>query len=268
MSLFEGPLFILEKGAYTLIEASSSLSVTGFPLSNCADRVHPIRQYRSQHSPSGVVTTIVLDVGVAATKIDAIFIDNTNLALWEVYTGTSSGDTPTQVGTGFTGRLDPLTGRGRVFIDLSSEPANSRYVRLSAPIQTVLTAPTDRAAVGGITIGFTGKVVGMPGGHPTTLDIVSTAPTIINEYEGGAREITQIGSRFVEITLPNDPFLREQQEEVLMAIINVDTAPFIFYENLGDLSRAYLVRHGTTKNKLLYTVGKVINFSINLIEVV
>ena len=273
MSIFQGPIFILDKATITLDTALSNAAATGFPLSNMDDRVHPMRPYRTSSNPTTTTTTIVFDTGASAPRVNAIFLDNTNVGGWHVsYCGTTGGSY-TSWGVGYTGALDALTGRGRVFMDLSDLATNNlRYIKLTAPPQTLLTTPAAIASIGGITVGITGSVMNLPSNGVASLDIQSTGPTVIVDFDGGAREATSIGARFVEITFPVEPYIRESQEAAVLAIMNKDVTPFVIFENadldVPTVHRAYLVRHGTTKNKLLYTAGRVFTFSMNLIEVV
>lgn len=272
MSIFEGPIFILEKAPITLNTDYSTLADERFPLSNLDDRIHPFRPYRTLFNLTSTTTTIVLDLGEDIPRVNAIFLDNTNLAGWHVSSATGISGSYTTYGNGFTGRLDPLTQRGRVFMDLSGEATdNNRYLKLEAPPQTSLNS-SDYPSVGAITVGTTGNVVDLPSKGTLTFDFTTSAPTVITDFVGGARESTLVGARFVEVTLPSDAYLRETQETAMTNILNMDTTPFVIFENATldtpDISRAYLVKHGTTKNKMLYTVGKVFTLSMNFIEVV
>jgi len=273
MSNYIGPIFMLDALTYSTSTGLSSPAETGFALLNVEDRIHPLRIYKSTENPEDTHIHITVDLGVSCPILAGIFIDNTNLTDWTIRTNTiadnGSFSAWSDVGTR-TGAIDPLTGRCRVFIDLSSAatpPVNTRYIRLYASLQTPVLPPYDRAYVGGISLGTTETMLAMPGGNPKGMAITTKLPTIGTEFQGGSTEFVELGQRFVQINLESLLYVRTTQQEDLCRIINKNTAPFIFYENYGDTSRAYLVRHTDPNTQMQFPLGEVIETSFSFSEV-
>jgi hypothetical protein len=267
MSLYTGQIFILDTTIFSPDSTYSTGAQTNFPLSNIADRIHPFRSYRSSVAPSTAVE-IVYDLGASPPKVNSVFIDNTNVLTWKIQhsAAITSGYTDWLAAT--TSQIDNLTGRVKVFLDTSSLSQNARYLKVVSSAQTAVLSPLDAVKIGGITIGTDDNVMELPGGGTNNVEITQNIPTLITNFQNGAIEPTQVGEPFVEIVIPNDQYLRDTQEEEIAAILNMGVAPFVFFENASDLSRAYLVRHSQYKNKLNYQVSKVINVPLSFTEVI
>lgn len=268
MSIYNtGPLLIMEATTFSPSISLSSTADANFPLSNISDRNHPLRSYRTSHDPGTTQTMITIDLGASPPRVNALFLDNTNLAYWSVQHSTNGASFSTW-SDGFTTSLDALTGRGRAFLDVSSVgSANYRYLRLLAPAQTPLRAPLDKAMLGSITVGITGNILQFPGGLPTEFEVTTNLPVLSNEFQGGAVEYVEIGERYVEIDIPTQQYVRSTQEASILEILNLNTTPFVFYENNGDINRAYLVRSKNYKNNITYSIGAVLGTSLEFKEV-
>lgn len=269
MSTLRGPIFILTPETITIDSTASSAAQAGFALTNLTDYTHPLRTFRSSADPAGVTTEFVIDLGASIPKVDAIFIDNTNLASWKIQhssTGTTTGFSDWV--TGITASVDPLTSRAKVFIDTYDESPNSRYIKLVAGIQTPISSPADAARVGSIVIGTFGNVVNLPSKGVATIDYTRVLPAETTEFKGGAVEHVQLGTPYLLIEFPEEPYIRETQEEDVLDIIQKNISPFVVYENQDYTNRAYVVRHNELETKTTYTVGQVLNLPMSFRECV
>lgn len=269
MSTLRGPIFILSPETITIDSTASSAAQTGFALTNLTDYIHPLRTYRSSADPSGTNIELVIDLGSGIPKVDAIFIDNTNLESWVIQhssTGTTTGFTDWI--TGITASIDPLTGRAKVFVDAYDTSANSRYIKLLATAQTPILSPSTAARVGSIVIGTSGNVVSLPSKGVATITYTRNVPVETTEFQGGSVEHVQLGTPYLTIEFPDEPYIRETQEDEILDIINKNITPFVVYENQDYTNRAYVVRHNELETKVTYTVGQVLNLPLSFRECV
>lgn len=269
MSTLRGPIFILTPETITVDATASSAAQTGFALTNLTDYTHPLRTYRSSANPTSTAIELVIDLGATSPKVDAIFIDNTNLANWKVQhssTGTTTGFSDWV--TGITAEIDPLTSRAKVFIDTYDESQNSRYIKLVASIQTPILSPTNAGRVGSIVIGINGNVVSLPSNGVATIDYTRILPVETTEFKGGSVEHVQLGTPYLIIEFPEEPYIRATQEDEVLEIIQKNISPFVIYENQEYTNRAYVVRHNELETKTTYTVGQVLNLPMSFRECV
>ncbi len=262
---YTGPVFILDTTLYSPDNTYTSAAAAGFSISNIADRIHPFRVYKSSANPNSSDIEIIYDLGASPAKVNAIFIDNTNLVGWKVQHATAITGSYSDWLPLVTSSVDPFTERVNVFLDTSDLSQNNRYLKIVAPQQAPTLAPTTQGKIGGITIGT--DVLALPNGM-ANIEITTNLPTIITSFMGGGSEPTEIGSKFVEIALENSQFIRSSQEDTLFDIVNMGTAPFVFYENAGDISRAYLVRHTQYKTKIQYPIQYVLTGAMSFTQVI
>jgi hypothetical protein len=267
MSTLRGPIFILNPATITFDGVNSTPAASGYPLTNLTDYVHPLRTYRSTSDPASNPTELFIDLGAAIPRVDAIFIDNTNLATWVIqHSSTGLTGSYTDWTAEVTTEVDPLTGRAKVFIDSTDLGDNSRYLKLYAAAQTPIGTPTDASRVGSVVIGYSGDVVDLPSHGVGSIEFTRIIPTEVTEFQGGSVEYVQLGSTYVVIDLPEEPYIRETQEDDILAIIRKNLRPFVFYENGGYTNRAYVVRHNELETKAGYVVSSVINLPLSFRE--
>ena len=253
--------------------STASVDTVRYPLSNTTDKTHPLRVTRldAPSYPTIANNGFALYYSVpAGTTVGGCFVDNCNFTGTLYFQSTNSSGASAQNITledGGTLSKDTRTGRIKGYFRFASpiymDGTTEARLKLSTNGGTIdSTYGITDVSIGSVAFFEPNKEVSYPGGFLNDLEYDLIIPTEETDFETGAYEVVEIGEPYVTITVPNRTFYEDQELEFLNLILN-KTTPFIFWENEGDLSRAYVVRINRKSNKMDYKV-RALAFEANL----
>lgn len=279
-TVIRGPILVLGSASglslYTGVNGSSnSVDVNKYPLSNAADRTHPLRVFRTAAAAGSA--NVMYDVP-AGTTLAGCFVDNVNFTgtvRCEYFDNAAGLTSKTTIAAEEGGVIqqDKLTGRYKGFLRFTTptyfDGTTIAKVRLVATGDTVVlpSSPTSNFQFGAVTFYEESQEMGLPGGQINDLEYEVVDPQILNKFPGGATEPIQVGERFVTISFPSRRYLEESQTDLFDILLN-RTAPIIYYENTGNIGKAYTTRPVLDKAiKVKYDIpGNVFSATLSLIE--
>jgi len=275
-----GPILVLDAEAGIVAEttgSSTEIADVDYGLVNVQDRTHPLRTFRTTDTASA--SKVLMDVP-SGTVLAGCFVDNVNFdgeVTFHTFNSALGNQlTVTADSAGKTIVKDPFTGRRKVYVRFDStvtfNGSTIDKIRVIAGGSTTLAADAAYTAGfewGAVTYVEEGNELGLEGGKINNISYSITDPQIVTKFPGGAIEPVEVGERFVTINIPSRDYLEDSQTAILDVFLN-RTTPIIFFENDGNLGRAYTTRAVINKaTKVQYKVtGEVFSLTIGLIETI
>jgi len=280
------PLISLEAIDITMLDAftNTPTDAVNHPLTNVADRVHPLRTFRTIAGGFGHISFEI----PSGTVLGAIFVDNMNFSKYDITARDSAGASTETLAGGVGIIKDDRTGRHKSYFDLTENGFTAGvtfngttydHIRLTQSSSSVIVKPVfDSAGItvsdwGAVTAIEFGKQLEFPGEYINDMQFDFFSPEAVNKFLGGSEEPIEVGENYVEITIPTRDFLVPDsnisgQETTLLDIIRNRTSPIVFFENNGKREKAYTTRLVSAKPvKGVYKVyDKVVTIGIKLRE--
>lgn len=259
--------------------SSASVDTVRFPLSNTTIKTKPLRVGRiaAPSSPTIANNGFAIYYNVPpGTTISGAFVDNCNF-IGNVYfqsTNTiGAGVTNITLQSGQTLAKDPRTKRIKSYVRFASsiyfDGITKAKIKISTNGGTIDSAyGTADVSIGTVAFFEPDKEISYPGGFINDIEYEVIVPTVKSSFDTGSYENVEIGETYITISVPPRTFYETQEFEYLNLILN-KTTPFIFWENEGDSSRAYVVKLDNNISKLDYKVrGKAFEASLSFIELI
>ncbi|MEE8598231.1 MAG: hypothetical protein V3S69_01700 [Dehalococcoidales bacterium] len=215
-----------------------------FPHENATDYTHPLRQFRTGNDAANGNQLKLENTSGASVTVGAVLIDNVNIDIIRC-------EPPTQASNATT-VVDSRTGRRKAVFIFSSGVAIADGATLTIEVASggASTPDINETHIGGVSIWSYAGTYDFPGAGIQGLEWSVTNPQAVNTYSGGVTEPIDIGEPFVTLKTPQLNYLPEvtdsgqsaNQMAILSEIIRRGAAPVLFYENNGNIEKAYNMR--------------------------
>lgn len=270
-----GPLICLENvnSSFSVSSADTPTNSTSFPASHALDYTHPLRQYRANNDTANGNQIILQNSSGSSVTIGAIFVDNINFDKVGFDLPGASFDTV------LDSAVDGRTGRRKVLAVFNGgvTVAASQTVAIEVGSGGSSVDGSGEAHIGAISLWTESGKYRWPGGEYQGATWTITIPRVSNAFEGGLEEPITIGEPYVSLSTPTISFIHgltddgqtDTQSNILYKLARQSTKPVLYYENNGNLEKAYVMRlaSGSTSTSDLLT-DKLTEGSFSFNEVV